>query len=84
MGFFDPHLNRAQGKSEIVSIGKDIYNKNIVLFVQRLQTLVNFQSAAFVKTNIATSLLGSALEWYTSELRDFNHDTLNNDPGIKN
>lgn len=37
-----------------------------------------------MKANIATSLRGSALEWYTSELSDFNGDTLNNDPSVKN
>ncbi len=36
-----------------------------------------------MKANIATSLQGSALEWYTSELSDFNRDALNNDPGVK-
>lgn len=42
LGYFDPHLDRAHGEGEIVSIGKDIYYKNVVLFVQRLQSLVTF------------------------------------------
>ena len=54
-----------------------------MLFVQHLQSLVTFRSIAFVKANIATSLRGSALEWYTSELSDFDRDTLNNNPGVK-
>ena len=62
LGYFDPHLDRAHGEGEIVSIGKDVYYRNVVLFVQRLQNLVTFRDAALVKANIATSLQGSALE----------------------
>ena len=64
-------------------VGKDVYYKNVVLFVQRLQNLVTFNGAALVKANIATSLQGSAFEWYTSELSDFDCDAFNNDPGVK-
>ena len=54
-----------------------------MLFVQRLQNLVTFKGAALVKANIATFLQSSALEWYTSELSDFDRDALNNDSGVK-
>lgn len=83
LGYFDPYLHRARGEGKMVSVGKDVYFRNVVLFVQRLQSLVTFQGAAFVKANIATSLRGSVLEWYISELNHFNRDTLNNDPGVK-
>ena len=66
-----------------MSVGKDVYYRNVILFIQRLQSLVTFRGASLVKANIATSLRGSALEWYTSELSDFDRDTLNNDPGVK-
>lgn len=82
-GYFDPHLDKAHGEGKIVSVGKDIYYKNVVLFVQRLQNLVTFKGATFVKANIATSFRGSALEWYTFELSDFDRNALNNDPGVK-
>ena len=62
LGYFDPHLDRAHGEGEIVSVGKDVYYRNVVLFVQRFQSLVTFRGAAFVKANIATSLKSSALE----------------------
>ena len=52
--------------------------------MQRLQSLVTFRGAALVKANIATSLQCSALEWYTSELSNFDRNALNNDPGVKN
>lgn len=64
-------------------MGKDVYYRNVVLFVQHLQSLVTFKGAAFVKVNVATSFQGTALAWYISELSDFDRDTLNNDPGVK-
>ena len=83
LGYFDPHLDRAHGKGEIVSVGKDVYYRNVVLFVQRLQSLMAFRGAALVKANIATSFQGSALEWYTSKLSNFDRNTLNNDLSVK-
>lgn len=84
LGYFDPHLDtKAHGVGEVVSVGKDVYYRNVVLFVQRIQNLVTFKGAALVKANIATSLRGSALKWYTSELNEFDRDALNNDPGMK-
>lgn len=81
--YFDPHLNRTHKDREVVLVGKEVYYKNVVLFVQRIQGLVTFQGAGLVKANIATSLHGSALELYTSELSDFDRDVLNNDLGVK-
>lgn len=83
LGYFDPHLDKAHGEGEVMSVGKDVYYRNVVLFVQRLQNLVTFKRAALVKANIATSLRGSALEWYISKFSDFDRDALNNDPGVK-
>lgn len=42
LDYFDSHFNRAHGKDEIVLIGKYIYYRNIVLFIQHLQGLVTF------------------------------------------
>lgn len=81
--YFNSHLDKAHDESKIVSVGKDVYYRNIVLFVQRLHNLVTFKRISLVKTNITTSFWGFALEWYTSELSDFNRDALNNNPGIK-
>lgn len=55
----------------------------MVLFMQHLKSFVTFQNTTFIKTNILTLLHGSALEWYTSELNNFNRDALNNDLGMK-
>lgn len=56
LGYFDLHLDKAYGEGEVVSVGKDVYYKNVMLFVQRLQSLVNFKGATFIKANVVTSL----------------------------
>lgn len=33
LGYFDPHLDKAHGESKVISVGKDVYYRNIVLFV---------------------------------------------------
>lgn len=83
LGYFDPHLNKAHGEGKIVLLGKDVYYRNIVLFMQHFQSFVTFWGVALVKVNIVTLLQCSALEWYTSKLRDFNCNMLNNNSGIK-
>ena len=84
LGYFDPHLDKANSKDEIVLIGKDVYYRNLVLIVQRLQSLITFRDAVFVKANVATSFRDSALKWYTSKLSNFDRNALNNNPGVKN
>ena len=66
-----------------MSVWKDVYYRNVVLFVQHFQSLVTFRGATLVKVNIGTSLRGSALEWYTFELSNFDRNALNNDPRVK-
>lgn len=83
LSYFKPYLDKAYSESKIVSVGKDVYYRNVVLFVQRLQNLVTFKKAVLVKANIAMSLQGSTLEWYISKLNNFNRNTLNNDSGVK-
>ena len=62
LGYFDSHLDKVHGEGGIVLVGKDVYYKNVVFFIKRLQNLVTFRGATLVKANIATSLQGSALE----------------------
>lgn len=56
LGYLDSHLNRAHGKGKIMLVGKDVYHKNVVLFIQRFQSLITFKEAALIKANVVTSL----------------------------
>lgn len=62
LDYFNFCLDKVYGKSEIVLVGKNLYYKNIVLFIQHFQSFVPFRSATLVKANIATLLQSSALE----------------------
>ena len=62
LGYFDLYLDKAYQEGKVMLIKKDIYYRNILLFMQRLQRLVTFRSTVFVKTSISISLHGSALE----------------------
>lgn len=42
LGYFDPHLDKVYGEDKIVLVEKDIYYKNIIFFIQHLQSLVIF------------------------------------------
>lgn len=54
-----------------------------MLFISRLQSLITFKRAAFVKANIVTSFWTAALECYISELNNVNRHILNNNLGVK-
>lgn len=83
LNYFDSQLNRAHRKKELMLIKKKVYYKNVILFVQQMQNVINFWRAALVKANIAISFYSFTLKWYTLELSDFDCDTLNNNPGVK-
>lgn len=83
LGYLDPHLNRVHGKNEIRLVRKDVYYRNVMLFVYRLHNFVTFQGTKFINFNITTSFRGSVLEWYIFELSDLDRDALNNNSGVK-
>lgn len=62
LDYFNPYFDRSHSNGEIVLVGKDIYYKNVVLFIQCLQNLVTFKGIALIKANIATSFSGFALD----------------------
>lgn len=51
--------------------------------MQHFQSFVTFWSVRLMKANIAMSLRGFVLEWYTSELSNFKRNALNNDSSMK-
>lgn len=82
LGYFDLHLNMAYRKKKVITVGRNIYYQNIVLFVQRIRDLIVFKGADLVKANLATSLQGSALEWHTFKLDNTNCENLCTNQGV--
>ena len=79
LGFFDPHLDKSYGEGEIVTVGKDIYYRSVILFIERVRDLAATKSDSLVRTNLNTCLRGSALRWYTAELSNLERIGLRND-----
>lgn len=80
LGYFDPHLDKSYGEGEIVIVGKDLYFRNAILFVERVRDVATVKGDATVRTNLNTALRGAALKWYTAELSNLERTGLRNDP----
>ena len=61
-------LNKSYGKGEVVTVGKDVYYRLVILFIERIKDLASVKGAILVRSNINTCLRGTALTWYTAEL----------------
>ena len=68
LGFFDPHLPTSYDTGPMIRDGKDVYYRNVHLFIERVLDLASTKGADVVRTNLNTCLRGSALIWYIAEL----------------
>lgn len=84
MGYFDLYLERFYSEGEIVTIGKDLYFKSVILFIERVRDLVIIKGNTLIRTNLNTYLRNATLRWYTVELLNLERTNLKNDSrGIK-
>ena len=70
IGYFDPDLDPAQGEGDCVTVGTNVYWRNVFLFTDQVKDNAQGLRAIVVRQNLATCLRGTALEWYTTELSD--------------
>ena len=68
LGFFDPLLDKSYGTGDTAMVGKDLYYRNVFLFIERIEDLARIKGDELIAANINTCLRGTALGWYTSEL----------------
>ena len=61
-------LDKSYGEGEVVTVGKDVYYRSVILFVERIKDLASVKGATLVRSNVNTCLRGAALTWYTAEL----------------
>ena len=61
-------LDKSYGKGKVVTVGKDVYYRSVILFIERIKDLASVKGAILVRSNINTYLRGIALTWYTAEL----------------
>ena len=61
-------LDKSYGKGKVITVGKDVYYRSVILFIERIKDLVSVKGTILVRSNINTCLRGAALTWYTAEL----------------
>ncbi|KAN0072813.1 hypothetical protein V8E54_008927 [Elaphomyces granulatus] len=76
IGFFDPELDQGLGDGDIISIGKELWMRNVFVFIQRIKDVTALKGSEVVRTNLPTCLRGAAQRWYSDELNDRDKITL--------
>ena len=76
VGFFDPTLDESYGPGDVVQVGRDVYYRNVYLFVERIKDAVNMYTADKVRSNLSSCLRGTAQIWYTEGLSDLEKEAL--------
>ena len=61
LGFFDLYLMSSLGLGDVMIVGKELYYRLIILFIDRIADLVTVKLAALVKANINICLRRVAL-----------------------
>ena len=61
LGYFDPYLKKSYGEGDIVTLDKDVYYRNVILFVKRVRDLVEVKGPGLIRINLNTALRGAAL-----------------------
>ena len=54
-------LNKSYGKGKVIIVGKDVYYRSVILFIERIKDLASVKGAILVRSNINTCLRGIAL-----------------------
>ena len=61
LGYFNPMLDKSYGEGKVVTVGKDVYYRLVILFIERIKDLASVKGAILVRSNINTCLRGTAL-----------------------
>ena len=78
LGFFDPDLSddAVIGKGDIVYLGTHLYYRNVFIFVERIKDVAKAKGGNTVRLNLHSCLRGTALEWYSWKLTEFEKESL--------
>ena len=52
IGYFNLYLNKLYGNDEIIIIGKNVYYRNVILFIERIRNLLIIKGIIFIRINI--------------------------------
>ena len=74
--FFDSTLNIQFDTKDVMQIERDIYYKDVFLFVKRIKDVVTILSENVIRINLFTCLREIAQMWYTKEFNDLKKKVL--------
>lgn len=66
--FFDFNLDKSFDNDDVVTVNKNVYFRNVILFIDKVRDLIVIKNSTTVRANINTALRDSALIWYIAEL----------------
>ncbi len=74
--FFDSQLDSFYDSENVVQIKRDLYYKNVYLFVKWIKNAIIMFKVKIVKMNLSACLRKSTQIWYIEELNDLEKKTL--------
>jgi len=84
VGYFDLHLDEVYGKGDIIQMGKDIYYRDMHLFLGQAKSVAMAKDTLPVQNSLHICLWEDAQAWYVAELSDLQWDDLNGGLGLDN
>ena len=75
LGYFNPDLPDP-ADTPVKTISSHTYYRDVYVFVERLKDLQAIKGEELVRSNIHASLRGTALDWYTVQLTEFERRSL--------
>ena len=66
--YFDSYLNKSYEEDEIVTIEKNIYYRNVMLFVKKIKNIAQIKESVTVRIDLNECLREAAQNWYIAEL----------------
>ena len=66
--YFDSYLNKSYDEDEIVTVEKNIYYRNVMLFVKKIKDIAQIKDSTIVRTDLNECLREVAQDWYIVEL----------------
>lgn len=83
IGFFQPDLPSSYGPDDPITVGSDVFFRDVHLFVDRIRDVVMYRNEDTVKQRLPALLRGGAQLWYTSSLGELQKSGLRHTPGVQ-
>jgi hypothetical protein len=74
--FFDLQLNLSYESNDVVQVDRDLYYKNVYLFVKRMKDAMIMSDAKIVRINLSACLRETTQVWYIEDLSDLEKKAL--------